>query len=69
VYVFVGAFSDFGGPLYRIPAPIFSQNHGNSSDLRQRGVGVRWRDWIIEFGLMFVDALHVRVIWYDIKEY
>ncbi len=40
--VFVGAFSDFGDLLYRIPAPIFGQKPRNSSTEHQRGVGVRY---------------------------
>jgi hypothetical protein len=44
VLVFVGAFSEFGGCVYRIPAPIFGQKLGKSSIPLQRGVGVRWSD-------------------------
>jgi hypothetical protein len=39
--VFVGAFSEFGGRVYRIPAPIFSQKLEKWSAEHQRGVGVR----------------------------
>jgi hypothetical protein len=43
VSVFVGAFSEFGGCVYRIPAPIFGQKWQKPSELHQRGVGVRYR--------------------------
>jgi hypothetical protein len=39
--VFVGAFSEFGGCVYRIPAPILGGFGGKLSEKHQRGVGVR----------------------------
>jgi hypothetical protein len=39
--VFVGAFSEFGGRVYRIPAPIFGVFPEIWSTGHQRGVGVR----------------------------
>jgi hypothetical protein len=44
VCVFVGAFSGFGGLVYRIPAPIFGVFGGKSSGKHQWGVGVRSND-------------------------
>ena len=50
VRVFVGAFSEFGGLVYRIPAPIFGGFWDFGSIPLQRGVGVRWRPgrWILQ---------------------
>jgi hypothetical protein len=41
--VFVGAFSGFGGLVYRIPAPILACFWQKWSTPHQRGVGVRQR--------------------------
>jgi hypothetical protein len=41
-YVFVGAFSGFGGRVYRIPAPILAGFCKKWSAEHQRGVGVRY---------------------------
>jgi hypothetical protein len=54
--VFVGAFSEFGGCVYRIPAPILAAFWGFWSIPLQRGVGVRWggssgsvdETWVLE---------------------
>jgi hypothetical protein len=46
VRVFVGAFSEFGGCVYRIPAPILGVFGENLSIPLQRGVGVRWRPMV-----------------------
>jgi hypothetical protein len=42
MHVFVGAFSEFGGCVYRIPAPILGLFVENGSPRHQRGVGVRY---------------------------
>ena len=44
--VFVGAFSEFGGCVYRIPAPILRRKWGFWTIPLQRGVGVRYTDLV-----------------------
>jgi hypothetical protein len=74
VLVFVGAFSDFGDRVYRIPAPIFGQKRQKLSTPLQRGVGVRYwirvwktRAYVIEFdngdALRWIEMYNVESVW------